>query len=243
VINLCPWQRMQLEEASKLLPIHRPPLTAAVEPFPQYPGRSVEEPPYMCQVEGHPVIADVPSEFGTERGPEGGEALLILPGACPLLDPLELGPESFPTGFHLGHRRPFARPPPVEEEAQKLEGALRLSSPGCLFGEGDQPRFLLMETQPIFGEPLSQRTENTLRIPRVLAPDHRSSSARESHPRALSDPDVNLAAHPAPIVQPQAVPPSANAQRGAAAVGQSARANAWLGVDGLSASCISAWPP
>src|SRR5215471_17737578 len=52
-----------------------------------------------------------------------------------------------------------------------------------------------------------------------------SSSARESHPRALSDPDVNLAAHPAPIVQPQAVPPSASAQRGAAVVGQSVRAN------------------
>src|SRR5215831_21102264 len=142
MINLRPWQRMQLEEASKLLPIHRPPLTAAVEPFPQYPGRSVEEPPYMCQVKGHPVIADVPSEFGTERGPEGGEALLILPGARPCLDPLELRPEPFPAGFHLGNRRPVTRPPPVEEEAQKLEAALRLSAPGCLFGEGDQPCFL-----------------------------------------------------------------------------------------------------
>src|SRR5919197_2865916 len=69
-----------------------------------------------------------------------------------------------------------------------------------------------------------------------------SSSAGESHPHALTDPDVNLSAHPAPIVQPQAVPPSANAQRGAAAVGQSVRANAWPGVDGLSASYISAWP-
>src|SRR5215831_18262832 len=69
-----------------------------------------------------------------------------------------------------------------------------------------------------------------------------SSSAGESHPHALTDPDVNLSAHPAPIVQPQAVPPSANAQRGAAAVGQSARANGSLGADGLSASCISAWP-
>jgi hypothetical protein len=128
---------MQLEEASKLLPRHRPPLTAAVEPFPQYPGRSVEEPPYMCQVAGHPVIADVPPEFGTDRGPEGGEALLILPSARPLLDPLELRPEPLPAGFHLGNRRPFARPPPVEEEAQKLEGALRLSAPGGLFREGD----------------------------------------------------------------------------------------------------------
>jgi hypothetical protein len=49
------------------------------------------------------------------------------------------------------------------------------------------------------------------------ARDDESSSAGESHPRALSDPDVNLSAHPAPIAQPQAVPPSANAQRGAAA--------------------------
>ena len=72
--------------------------------------------------------------------------------------------------------------------------------------------------------------------------DDESSSAGESHPHALTDPDMNLAAHPAPIVQPQAVPPCANAQRGAAAVGQSARANGSLGVDGLSASCISAWP-
>src|SRR4029450_562268 len=82
MINLRPWQRMQLEEASKLLPIQRPPLTAAVEPFPEYPGRPVQEPSHVCQVEGHPVVADVPPEFGTERGPEGGEALFILPGSA-----------------------------------------------------------------------------------------------------------------------------------------------------------------
>jgi len=99
----------------------------------------------MCQIEGHPVIADVPPQFGTERGPEGGEAFLILPGARSLLDPLELRPETFPTGFHFGNRRPFARSAPVEQEAQKLEGALWLPSPWRLFGEGDQLRLLLME--------------------------------------------------------------------------------------------------
>src|SRR5262249_28105429 len=72
--------------------------------------------------------------------------------------------------------------------------------------------------------------------------DHTSSSARGSHPRALTDPDMNLSAHPAPIVQPQAVPPSANAQRGAAAGGPPGRANAWPDADDPSASCISAWP-
>jgi len=33
--------------------------------------------------------------------------------------------------------------------------------------------------------------------------DHESSSPGESHPRALPEPDVNLSAHPAPIVQSQ----------------------------------------
>jgi hypothetical protein len=39
------------------------------------------------------------------------------------------------------------------------------------------------------------------------------SSPGESHPQALSEPDVNLSTHPAPIIQPQAQPPSASGQR------------------------------
>ena len=40
-----------------------------------------------------------------------------------------------------------------------------------------------------------------------------SSSPVESHPQALTDPDVSLSAHPAPIVQPEvASPTSANVQ-------------------------------
>ena len=35
--------------------------------------------------------------------------------------------------------------------------------------------------------------------------DVASSSARESHPHALTEPDVNLSAHPAPIAQPLTV--------------------------------------
>jgi hypothetical protein len=34
------------------------------------------------------------------------------------------------------------------------------------------------------------------------ANDHKVSGPRESHPRALSEPDMNLSAHPAPIIQP-----------------------------------------
>ena len=32
--------------------------------------------------------------------------------------------------------------------------------------------------------------------------NHKVSGPREFHPRALSEPDVNLSAHPAPIIQP-----------------------------------------
>ena len=39
------------------------------------------------------------------------------------------------------------------------------------------------------------------------------SSPEESHPRALAEPDVNLSAHPAPIIEPQLQNRLANAQK------------------------------
>src|SRR5215475_7099869 len=113
---------------------------------------------------------------------------------------------------------------------------------GLRLPERDQRRLRRMNGESEAGKPLREHGHNLARVRCQFAADDKSSSAGESHPHALTDPDVNLAAHPAPIVQPQAIPPFANAQRGAAAVGQSARANAWLGAGGLSASCIAAWP-
>ena len=46
----------------------------------------------------------------------------------------------------------------------------------------------------------------------------KSSSEGKSHPHALTDPDVNLSAHPAPIDQPQDRRPIAN-EKTAQAVG------------------------
>ncbi len=133
---------------------------------------------------------------------------------------------------------------PIVGKSQQVEAPL---APGRLVSTGrplalNQHRLCGMHGQTEAIEPLRQDRHNPAGVCFQLASDDESSSAGESHPRALSDPDVHLAAHPAPIVQPQAVPPSANAQRGAAAVGQSARANGWLGVDGLAASGISAGP-
>ena len=42
--------------------------------------------------------------------------------------------------------------------------------------------------------------------------DDEVRSPGESHPQALSEPDVNLSVHPAPIIQPTAKSPSASAQ-------------------------------
>ena len=44
----------------------------------------------------------------------------------------------------------------------------------------------------------------------LLKATYKVSSPRESHPQALSEPDLNLSAHPAPIIQPLAELPSAS---------------------------------
>ncbi len=51
------------------------------------------------------------------------------------------------------------------------------------------------------------------------------SSPGESHPQALSEPDVNLSAHPAPIIQPQDESPFANVRTTSVLVWQSDQAN------------------
>src|SRR5215470_5654039 len=105
----------------------------------------MQEPPHMCQVKGYPIVLDMPSQFGTEGVPQDGQPYRILYTACPLLHPCKLGPSAFPAGFHFGHRRALTRPAPIEDEAQKLAGSLRLVAPGRLGGEGHEPCLFLME--------------------------------------------------------------------------------------------------
>jgi hypothetical protein len=44
--------------------------------------------------------------------------------------------------------------------------------------------------------------QGRLSISSTGADNHKVSGPREFHPRALSEPDMNLSAHPAPIIQP-----------------------------------------
>jgi hypothetical protein len=76
----------------------------------------------------------------------------------------------------------------------------------------------------------------------VTGHHHEVSSPGESHPQALLEPDVNLSAHPAPIIQPQAKSPSASEQRAEGHALRFSPTSALPCADGDSASCISFEP-
>ena len=72
-------------------------------------------------------------------------------------------------------------------------------------------------------------------------PKSESSRPWELPPQSLTQPDVNLSAHPAPIDQPIVVP-VASAQTDKASVSQYAQANEKLCVYDGATFCISASP-
>ncbi len=72
-------------------------------------------------------------------------------------------------------------------------------------------------------------------------PISKSSRPRELPPQSLTDTDVNLSVHPAPIDQPIVVP-VASAQTGKASILQYVQTNKTLCVCDGATFCISAWP-
>ncbi len=60
-----------------------------------------------------------------------------------------------------------------------------------------------MNRQPVLAEPLRQNFHDALGVAVITKPNDKSSSPGELHPQALTEPDVNLSAHPALIVQSQ----------------------------------------
>ena len=118
--------------------------------------------------------------------------------------------EEIESVFHRDAPTSTSQPP--EMVAEVLDGPFRptqFASPegkpqeDALVG-GRDPTFLLVDHQL---EPLGQKAGNALLDSRAGAvasdEDQQSSSPGESHPRALTEPDVNLSAHPALIVQSQ----------------------------------------
>ena len=115
----------------------------------------------------------------------------------------------------------FLRAAPEMGEAQKVKrpGTLmRLLVPtACRRGrwpEGNKLRLSGMNRQPVLAEPLRQNFHDALGIALIAKSNYESSSPGESHPQALTEPDVNLSAHPAPIVQSQVEFQSATSRTG-----------------------------
>ena len=87
---------------------------------------------------------------------------------------------------------PWPAMPGVEVIAEKVETL------GLCF---DDAGLLRMQNQSGFRRPLLHDRQCLLCFQAGATHDHESSSPGESHPQALTEPDVNLSAHPAPIVQ------------------------------------------
>lgn len=69
--------------------------------------------------------------------------------------------------------------------------------------ELDQTRLAFMQFQTELGKPRAEVLQTRRRLAVVFETNHKSSSPGELHPQALTEPDVNLSAHPALIVQSQ----------------------------------------
>ena len=110
-------------------------------------------------------------------------------------------------------------------KAQKVESlwlplAVLLSEVGREFSKLYNPRFLRMKLQSKLLQTMLQFEPESFGVRFLLEPNDKSSSPGEFHPQALTEPDVNVSAHPALIVQSQGESLSASVQTAADHVGQ-----------------------
>ena len=78
----------------------------------------------------------------------------------------------------------------------------------------DCKRFVQVQAEAEPSQPLAKNTLDAHTVKKIIKHQNEVSSPEESNLRALAEPDVNVSAHPAPIIQPPAPDPSANARTG-----------------------------
>ena len=104
------------------------------------------------------------------------------------------------------------------------------------------PSFLLRDTKTKFGEPLLKFHQELFGVSLSLTGHRKSSGAGESHPHPLTDPDVNISAHPALIAQPLDALPIASGRTMLDLFSQFFLTNILPSDDVPSTSCISSSP-
>jgi hypothetical protein len=135
-------------------------------------------------------------------------------------------------GRALVRREPKALAP-LDLVAEELEPVIDMNDPGLLRMEADPERL---------AQELVRQGEGSFGLLTRLADDDESSSGGESHPSALSEPDVRLSPHPAPTLQPPAARPVATERTGRDHGGRCAPASASPHVPGVGTACTSAAP-
>ena len=136
---------------------------------------------------------------------------------------------------------------PEVREAQHIE-SLRApmtaprTAPDARLPEFDEPGLLWMQSQAIPAEAFRQHLHHPARVLLAREDEHESSSGGESHPSALTEPDVKLSPHPAPTLQPRAARRVATGQRAAGPAAQCALTNASTHALDVSAACTSVAP-
>src|SRR6516162_6175843 len=160
------------------------------------------------KIGGHGVVVKEAFDHLRQPSPLFGDRPVHLPPQL-LLDLLEFGPHTVAPGFPLEQKCAPAAAAADMGEPQEIEG-FRFAKPALSApcrseaAELDQTGFVRMELQSELLEPSSHRIEKTASVVFMLKAQHQSSSGEESHPSALTEPDVTLSRHPAPTLQPPA---------------------------------------
>src|SRR4051794_20681688 len=164
------------------------------------------------------MVGEVAGDHLLQPAPLDGDRLMHAPPQR-LPDRPERRPHAVAPALPRELEAASARSPAYVGEAQEVEG-LRLAepAPGTVrrreAAELDQAGLVRMQRQRKLLQPCAHRVPETSGIDLALEADHESSSGGESHPSALSEPDVRLSPHPAPTPQPPAARPVAKERTG-----------------------------
>src|SRR6516225_3682690 len=168
----------------------------------------MEEPPKTKAVAGYGEVVEMPLEEQVQPLSGRGDGIVhsfaqfhlqrLKLRHHPFLD--RLAPDDKSPG--LGSRAEM-------REAEEVE-SLRLPLPslfalrGREAAEADQPGLGWMQRQFELAQALVQILQERPGLVLMLKAGDESSSGEESHPSALTEPDVTLSRHPAPTLQPPA---------------------------------------
>ena len=128
---------------------------------------------------------------------------------APVVDVPNRSTKAVRGGLEFDNPVPISGACPIMGEAQKVKRPRTIVCwlipirPRGRRKEPHQLRLGGVDGQTILAKSFRDDFHDTSGIALVAEPNHESSSPGESHPQALTEPDVNLSAHPALIVQSQ----------------------------------------